>query len=162
MAQSFDCGDFLGGAAATTDDDASSSSSASAAYTIKSFSAPPTHFKGHTVTGTVATDNHDDDADDDDYYYYYYYYYYYLKNRIQSAMEKAIEATSFVPDSSQRKAISMICAPPHLRTTIALICGPPGTGKTRVAALCFATALKMTVNTKKIQAEIEGGNKKKR
>lgn len=65
-----------------------------------------------------------------------------IEGQIFHSMEEAIEATSFQPNDSQKEAISWA-----LRKKISLIRGPPGTGKTRVAALLIATALKMKMKS---------------
>ena len=63
-----------------------------------------------------------------------------LQDEIQQAMDKAVNATSFQPNESQKGAILWA-----LQKNIAMIRGPPGTGKTRVAALLISTVLRMSM-----------------
>ena len=64
-----------------------------------------------------------------------------LETQILQAIEDANESTKFEPNQSQKDAIAWA-----LQRRISLIRGPPGTGKTRVAALLIATALKLKMN----------------
>jgi hypothetical protein len=61
-----------------------------------------------------------------------------LEHDIRSAIEMSTNSTSFKPNQSQKDAIAWA-----LQRTVSLIRGPPGTGKTRVAALLIAAALKL-------------------
>lgn len=63
-----------------------------------------------------------------------------LQDDVEQALNKAINATSFQPNESQKEAILW-----GLQKNIAMIRGPPGTGKTRVAALLISTALRMSM-----------------
>ena len=63
-----------------------------------------------------------------------------LQDEVEQALNKAINATSFQPNESQKEAILW-----GLQKNIAMIRGPPGTGKTRVAALLISTALRMSM-----------------
>lgn len=61
-----------------------------------------------------------------------------MQQHIDQIIAKVAGETDFVPNESQIEAISFA-----LKRQIAMIRGPPGTGKTRVAALLIATALKL-------------------
>ena len=76
-----------------------------------------------------------------------------LQQHILDAMEEAGESTTFEPNDSQRKAVLFA-----LSRCIGLIRGPPGTGKTRVASLLIATALKMKLNRKNTPQIIRKGD----
>ena len=62
-----------------------------------------------------------------------------MQQYIDEAIAQAVVATDFVPNKSQVEAISFA-----LKRRMSLIRGPPGTGKTRVAALLIASALKLS------------------
>lgn len=61
-----------------------------------------------------------------------------IQQYIDQSIAKVLATTDFVPNEFQVEAISFA-----LKRQISLIRGPPGTGKTRVAALLIATALKL-------------------
>jgi regulator of nonsense transcripts 1 len=62
-----------------------------------------------------------------------------IQQYIDQSIAKVLGTTDFVPNEFQVEAISFA-----LKQQISLIRGPPGTGKTRVAALLIATALKLS------------------
>ncbi len=61
-----------------------------------------------------------------------------LEEQVLQSIEDVTKSTAFKPNQSQKDAIAW-----SLQRRISLIRGPPGTGKTRVAALMIATALKL-------------------
>lgn len=61
-----------------------------------------------------------------------------LQEIIEASLSESIDTSSFEPNESQKDAIKKA-----LCRQVSLVVGPPGTGKTRVAALLVATAMRI-------------------
>ena len=65
-----------------------------------------------------------------------------LEEQIEGALEKALTGAKFIPNASQKQAITWA-----LKRKVALIRGPPGTGKTRgESSVCIMSVLNIATH----------------